>query len=108
MKFSVCMQVFGHWHNGHPCSQWFVKVVFAKYDSLDIFTAMAKDLPSNYVRIDVDMSKNRFNKFVHVKEKLEAASKFDYVLLKDKDIRLSGFERNTFFNKGRNGIYNGH
>lgn len=91
----------------HPRSQWFVKIVLTDYGLLPFFSAKASELPSNYVRIDVEVSKRRFNKFGLVQEKIKAASKFDYMLLKDNDIRLSGFEWNTFLNKGKNSVLSG-
>lgn len=91
----------------HPRSQWFVKVVLTDYDLLALFMAKASELPSNFVRIDVEVSRRRFNKFGLVQEKFKAVSKFDYLLLKDNDIRLSGFEWNTFLNKGKDSVVSG-
>ena len=83
----------------NPESFWFVKVVLAHFDLLSSFQRMRSQLPRNHVQFDIEVSMKRFNKFVYFYEKIRYSSTFDLVLLKDNDIRISGFEWNTFLNK---------
>ena len=64
-------------------------------------------LSNGVVDLQVVVSKEGFNKFVFVREKLDVFSKYDYVLLKDNDIRLAGFEWNTFLNKPKRALLKG-
>ena len=83
----------------HPRSMWFVKVVLVKPNLLLTFKEMSTLLPRENLRIQVEVYSGRFNKFVFVHETIEDISNFDFLLMKDNDIRLCGFEWNTLLNQ---------
>ena len=91
----------------NPRSKWFVKVVLTHFDLVDLFRQSLSKLQDAHVQLQVELSNERFNKFTLVREKLDAISKFDYVLLKDNDIRLAGFEWNTFSDANKHSIISG-
>lgn len=78
-----------------------MKVVLTHFDLVDLLRQSLSKLPNMHVQVQMEFSNERFNKFTLVRQKLDAISNFDYVLLKDNDIRLAGFEWNTFFNARR-------
>lgn len=88
----------------NPHSQWFVRVVLTSYHHLSVFYELVAQIPGDYVQFQVEVLKERFNKFAHLYEKLDAISLYDFVLLKDNDIRLSGFEWNAFMRANVNSI----
>ena len=95
----------------NPKSKWFVKVVLTSFDLLPIFRQSPlkglSNLSNRNVEFQVDVSIERFNKFEFISEKLNAISDFDFVLLKDNDIRLAGFEWNTFIDANKHSIISG-
>ena len=91
----------------NPHSKWFVKVVLAHFGLVDLLRQNLSKLPDIHVQLQMELSNERFNKFTFVRQKLVAVSNFDYVLLKDNDIRLAGFEWNTFFNANKHSIISG-
>lgn len=91
----------------NPRSRWFVKVVLTDSSFLRPFEAMSSPLLAKHVHFQVEISKDRFNKFLLVYENLEELSKYDFLLLKDNDIRLSGFPWNTFLNRSNSSVISG-
>jgi len=82
----------------NPHSYWFVKIVLIRSDLLPMFHQTFLQCPNDNVQFEVEVSKNLFNKFIFVHKKLHVLTRFDNLLLKDNDIRLAGFEWNTFLN----------
>ena len=95
----------------NPKSKWFVKVVLTSFDLLPIFRQSPlkglSNLSNRNVEFQVDISMERFNKFEFISKKLNAISNFDFVLLKDNDIRLAGFEWNTFLDANKHSMISG-
>lgn len=85
----------------HPHSRWFVKIVLVS-DSLKSFveTMLSSYFPSpgigSFVHIHLEVNSKRFNKFIFLRAVLDEVKSYEYVLLKDNDISLAGFEWNTF------------
>ena len=88
----------------NPQTQWFVKVVMTSLDLFNIYKESGLRLSRSNVMFQLQISNEPFNKFLFVSEILDMVSHFDYLLLKDNDIRLAGFEWNTFLNKKNNSI----
>lgn len=84
-----------------------MKVVLTHFDLVDLLRQSLSKLPNMHVQVQMEFSNERYNKFTLVRQKLDAISNFDYVLLKDNDIRLAGFEWNTFFNANKHSIISG-
>ena len=85
----------------HLHSRWFINVVLVHDELKHFFTDRMSILPFNEIEINVRIEVNpkRFNKFIFVPDVLDKVVASDeYVLLKDNDIRLAGFEWNTFMN----------
>ena len=91
----------------NPRSKWFLKVVLTCSDLLPAFRRAALQLPLNHTHLEVEVTNNRFNKFVFIREKIDEFVHFDFILLKDNDIRLAGFEWNTFLNKKSDSVVSG-
>ena len=82
-------------------SRWFIKIVLVD-DSLKPFV---EDMITSYfpasgigsmVDMHLEVKSDRFNKFGFLRTVLDEVTTYDYVLLKDNDIVLAGFEWNTF------------
>lgn len=85
----------------HLHSRWFITVVLVHDELERFFTERMSILPFNEIEINVrfEVNPKRFNKFMFVPDVLdEVVASDEYVLLKDNDIRLAGFEWNTFMN----------
>ena len=91
----------------NPQSTWFVKVIIAQYYLMSLFRERSSKLSKDHVQLQVTFSKERPNNIVFLRENLEDFSRFDYVLLKDNDVRLAGFEWNTFLNGSNNSLISG-
>ena len=87
----------------HPHSRWFVKIVLVN-DSLKPFVEeiMSSHLPISgigaMVDVHLEINRDRFNKFEFLRSILDEVKTYDYILLKDNDIVIAGFEWNTFMN----------
>ena len=88
----------------NPHTKWFVKAVLTSTDLLPLFYKIMAEIPSERLSLIVEVTEKSFNKFQFVCERIEEFGLFDYVLLKDNDIRLAGFEWNTFLNKSISSI----
>ena len=95
----------------NPHSKWFVKVVVSSFDLLRIFrqssVKMLSTLSNRHMQLQLEVSVTRFNKFELIRQKLDTISHFDYVLLKDNDIRLAGFEWNKFLDANKHSMISG-
>ena len=91
----------------HPNSRWFVNVVLLKEELLPIFQMKRAELKSDSVELHVRVDWKRFNKFKFVHDVLDQAISYDYILMKDSDIDLSGFEWDTFMNLKKDSIIAG-
>ena len=90
-----------------PSSKWFVKIVLTKSGLISGLRRTISQVASHHAEFQVCVSKERFNKFLFVLEMLDEIPKFDLLLLKDNDIRLAGFEWNTFLMKSNMSIISG-
>ena len=88
----------------NPRSKWFVNVILTKPDLWHSFQSLSFQLSRRHIQLNVQISDLPFNKFLFVREKLDDISCFDYVLLKDNDMRLGGFEWNTFMHEKKKSI----
>ena len=82
----------------NPRSYWFVKIVLRSIELLPSLEISNLKLFHKHLRLNVEVSKSPYNKFLLAQESLDMMSRFDLVLLKDNDISLAGFEWNTFLN----------
>ena len=83
----------------NPHTQWLVQVVLTNFSLLHLLNEQILHLARNSAMLEIKISNDLFNKFVFVYECLDVISKYDFLLLKDNDIRLAGFEWNTFLNR---------
>ncbi len=87
--------------NIHPHSRWFVKIVLVN-DSLKPYVEdmLSSHLPISgigaMVDIHLEVNRDRFNKFEFLRSILDELKTYEYVLLKDNDIAIAGFEWNAF------------
>jgi len=85
----------------HLHSRWFINVVLVHDELEHFFTKRMSVLLFNesVINVRTEVNLKRFNKFIFVHDVLDKVVVSDkYVLLKDNDIRLAGFEWNTFMN----------
>ncbi len=90
----------------HEDTQWIIYFVIVDVGTFPFFVEQLSRLPSN-VAIQVKQTPTRFNKFLLIAEAQEYLSKYDYILMKDNDMRISGFPWNTFMNRKANAIVSG-
>jgi len=87
--------------------RWIVNAVIA-FEHLEPFfkkTVLFIKNPSVEIRTRVDSKP--FNKYGLVAEFIDEMNEFDYVLIKDNDMRLSGFPWNTFMQKKGDSVVSG-
>lgn len=82
----------------HSSYRWFINVVLVHKDLRSFFEDKRSDLPSDFIDFRIQISSKCFNKFVFVNDVLNDVVHYDYVLLKDGDINIAGFEWNVFMN----------
>lgn len=83
-------------HHSNSC--WYINIVMVKEDLKSYVEGMIASWSFSSVSVNLDMSvcEHRFNKFAFLKKVLDDLSSYEYILLKDNDIQLAGFEWNTF------------
>jgi GR25 family glycosyltransferase involved in LPS biosynthesis len=91
----------------HPDSKWVVNTVLTNHTLKPYLDSLVVNVLPNHVDLRVQVSEKRFNKFRLVKSMLDELSKYDYVLLKDSDIRVTGFPWNSFMQKKGDAVVSG-
>ena len=96
--------------HGAEKTHWVVKFVLTDGGSLrkSLLSHIATDMPDN-VDFTVSIGKEHFNKFGLVADVANDGEllKYDYVLLKDNDMRISGFPWNSFMDNIGDSIISG-
>lgn len=90
----------------HPKCDWEINVVFADSSLVEIFLISSSDFTSN-VHFHLKESLDPFNKFSFVRDFVDIMANYDFVLLKDNDMRISGFPWRTFFQRKENAVVSG-
>jgi GR25 family glycosyltransferase involved in LPS biosynthesis len=91
----------------HETCEWKIHVVLTNNTLLKPFENAASVLPSAKVNLQVQVSSARFNKFAFVKSHVFEMGKYDYVLLKDNDQRITGFPWASFMEKKKDALVSG-
>uniref|UniRef100_A0A7S2SZB7 Uncharacterized protein n=1 Tax=Chloropicon primus TaxID=1764295 RepID=A0A7S2SZB7_9CHLO len=100
------MRALSQWN---PCSKW--KVNFVVRTNLE--TAFAEKLRGLMERGDLEpmvrytSSSARFNKYAFMKPLVRQMGEYDYVLMKDADMRIAGFPWNAFMEKKGGSVISG-
>jgi len=90
----------------HPTCDWEINVVLANSSLTEIFQRLTSDFSSN-VHFHLRDSLEPFNKFSFVRDFVDRMVNYDFVLLKDNDMRISGFPWRTFTQQKQNAIVSG-
>jgi hypothetical protein len=94
----------------NPDCKWHVNVVVSTDWMARKFKRATLDLPP-FVEIYIRTSNERFNKYQFLKSLVSAgtinSTGYDYILLKDSDMRLAGFAWNTFMDRKGNAVVAG-
>ncbi len=90
----------------HTNVKWIVKVVLTDVGLQPFFDSLAATMP-DIVDFSVEINHSPFNKFEFVADTLELMGAYDFVLLKDSDIRLTGFPWNTFMKHAKESTISG-
>lgn len=93
----------------HKTCKWIVDVVAVDSALVETFLDASAALFRDELGIDIkaSVSTQRFNKFLFVSRFITPMKDFDLVLLKDADMRLSGFPWQTFIEKKENAVVSG-
>ena len=93
----------------HKMCKWVVNVVAVDSTLLETFLGASAALLNEELDMDINasVSSQRFNKFQFISQFVERMKNFDLVLLKDSDVRLSGFPWRTFIERRRNAVISG-
>ena len=91
----------------NPHSKWFVKMILTHFDLVHVFQKCSSKLSHEHVRIQVELSRGRSNNFALISEKIDTISNFDFVLVKNSNIRLAGFEWNAFLDSNKFSMMSG-
>jgi GR25 family glycosyltransferase involved in LPS biosynthesis len=93
-RLLVDVEAISMWHSN--CT-WVANIVLTERVLKPLFDSMASTLPSVDFRIQI--RNGNFNKFKFMLPLLGEMPSYDYILMKDSDIRLAGFPWNTFMEK---------
>ena len=100
------VQALSQWHN--DCT-WVVNVVVSSKSLLVQILKYLRDFKQSHgdIRIHPRVVKGNFNKFSFLKPFLGMLPDYDYFLIKDSDVRLSGFPWRTFLQRAQNAVISG-
>jgi len=90
----------------HRICNWEINVVIANPALTESFRVSSSDLPPN-IHFHTTVSAEPFNKFSYVRTIVDRMDDYDLVLLKDNDLRISGFPWRTFVERKENAVVSG-
>ena len=103
-RLSTDILALSRWHAN---TKWIINIVVPDEKLKASFEERSAALPSELVNIHSYVNVHGFNKFAYMSKSLHAFDQYDYVLIKDNDIRLAGFPWNTFMEKKGTSVVSG-